>query len=370
LREDPALRDSIRAVPTSPPPRDDAPTPDAPDRARVLVVDDEPVVRDFVARVLELAGHHVVQAGGGEEALALLDAGSVDVVLLDWMMPGLSGIDTCRAIKSRPVTDFVPVVLVTARADAASRVEGLRAGADDYLGKPFDRGELVARVGAMLRIKRRHDDVATRLAAESGVDELTGLYNARFLAGRVAEEFRRAERYHEPFACMHVDVDRLREHDDAGGRVGGDAVIRAVADALRRSVRDVDVVARVTGAEFVVLLPSTHFAGSITVAERLWRDVADSVGGPAGRVALSIGVALYPSRDVRTKDALLAAARAALAHAKHAGGNRISVFQQQGASYSPAIGAARRPGSLPPGPRSLSPHAGTAVVGDAPRSRP
>ena len=363
------MRHSIVALPTSQPPRADSSTPTAPEAARILVVDAAPVVREFVARVLEIAGHTVEVASGGEEAIALVAVGGFDVVLLDVMMPGLSGVDTCRTLKAQTASEFLPVILVTARADAASRVEGLRAGADDYVGKPFDRHELVARVDAMVRIKRRHDGVAARLALESAFDELTGLYNTRFLATRVTEEFRRAERYHEPFACMLVDVDDLDVHHEAGGAEGGDAVLRAVADGLRRCVRDVDVVARSGPAEFLVLLPSTHFAGSVTVAERLWRDVAETVSGPAGRVSLSIGVSLYPSRDVHRKDTLLAAAREALAHAKEAGGNRISVFQQQGSSYSPAIGAARRPGSLPPSPRSLSPFAGTLAVGASPRSR-
>jgi diguanylate cyclase (GGDEF)-like protein len=346
--------------------------------ARVLVVDDEAVVRDFIARILELAGYVVEGVDGGEKAVARVALGGVDLVLLDVMMPGVSGLATCRALKERAGEAFLPVVLVTARSDTASRVEGLRSGADDYVAKPFDRDELLARVEAMLRIKRQHDELSARrekLERESVHDELTGLYNTRYLSDRVVEEFRRAERYHEPFACMIADVDRLARHNDAGGREAGDAVLRSVADGLRRSVRDVDVVARAGDDEFLVLLPSTHFAGSVTVAGRLWRDVVDGEAGPTGKVSLSIGVALYPSRDVRSKDGLLRGAREALAHAKAAGGNRISVFQQQGASYSPAVGAASpQPASLSSSTaraRSPSPMEGSAVEpSEPPRSRP
>jgi diguanylate cyclase (GGDEF)-like protein len=361
LRRRPRVRESIDALPSSPPPRDAPSTPAAPAAARVLVVDDEPVVREFVARALGLSGFDVETVGTAEAALARVAGGGIDLVLLDVMMPGLSGLDACHELKARTADTFLPVILVTARTDTASRVEGLRAGADDYVGKPFDRAEFVARVDALLRIKRRHDGVAARLEREGGLDDLTGLRNARFLEERLAEEFRRAERYHEPFACVVTDVDDARAPDDT--------VVRAVADALRRAVRDVDVVARTRGAEFLVLLPSTHFAGAMTVAERLARDVTETVVGPAGRVSLSIGVALYPSRDVRTKEALVGAAREALAHAKSAGGSRIAVFQQPGASYVPAVGAPRRSGSLPPSPRSVSPFAGTRAAGASPRSR-
>jgi len=313
------------------------------------------------------------------------------------VMPRLSGIEACRLLKGMTLDTFLPVLLVTVRTDTASRVEGLRIGADDYVCKPFEEAELVARVQSMLRIKRLHEQVMfqkARFERLSVHDELTGLYNFRFLHTRLNEEFKRAERYHEPFACVLIDIDQLRAVNDVSGRTAGDAAIRRVADGIRRCVRDVDVVARYGGEEFLVVLPSTHFAGSVVVAERIWREVSgrsvELEGGrpdgewrvspsvrpgasddprapsppksPAPRtmdpyddrrseqpgwsdgprqLTVSIGVALYPSRDVRTKDALIRAAEAALSQAKREGGNRLCVFQQQGYIYSPAIGAAK-----------------------------
>jgi diguanylate cyclase (GGDEF)-like protein len=260
--------------------------------------------------------------------------------------------------------NFLPVSLVTVKTDTASRVEGLRIGADDYVCKPFEEAELLARVQSMLRIKRLHEQIVlqkARFERLSVHDELTGLYNFRFLHTRLSEEFKRAERYHEPFASVLVDIDQLRAFNDTGGRSLGDAAIRRVADAIRRSVREVDVVARYGGEEFLAVLPSTHFAGSVAVAERIWREVGASDFGNLGditaeldasydgsssgrdakwsegprRLTVSIGVALYPSRDVRTKDALIRAAEAALSQAKREGGDRICVFQQQGYIYTP-----------------------------------
>jgi diguanylate cyclase (GGDEF)-like protein len=200
----------------------------------------------------------------------------------------------------------------------------------------------------MLRIKRLYDDMQdARVTLErvSVHDELTGLHNYRYLHGRLEAEFKRAERAHEPLACCVLDVDRLKSHNDRGGRAFGDTILRAVAEVIRRSVREADVIARYGGDEFLVVLPATHFAGSLSVAERVWRDVASIDWGVTGtptagtRVTVSVGVALYPTRDVRAKDALLKAADLALLHAKREGSNRICVFQQQGFIYTPNTAA-------------------------------
>jgi diguanylate cyclase (GGDEF)-like protein len=139
-----------------------------------------------------------------------------------------------------------------------------------------------------------------------------------------------------------LDIDRLAAVNDASGRPMGDSVLRGIADILRKSVREVDVVARFGGDEFLIILPSTHFAGSVTVAERIWREIGEHafLGDLTRRskVTASVGVALYPSRDVRTKDALLRSADTALMQAKRDGGNRVCVFQQQGYLYTPVMG--------------------------------
>src|SRR5690606_29071131 len=151
----------------------------------------------------------------------------------------------------------------------------------------------------------------------------------------------RAERHSEPLACCVLDVDRLKVHNERGGRSLGDAVLRGVAEVIKGSIRDSDVVARYGGDEFFVMLPATHFAGSLVVASRIWRDVAARTftspqGSGGAQVTASLGVALFPSRDVRTKEALLQALEAALLEAKRRGGNRLCVFQQEGFIYTPS----------------------------------
>lgn len=328
----------------------------------IVLADDERLGREHLAALLRSNGYTVEAFDDGQAVIERIGKGGVDLVLLDVLMPRLTGLEACRIIKSMSQDTFLPVVLLTVRTDTQSRVDGLRIGADDYVGKPFDERELLARVEAMLRIKKLHDHVVkarAKLEQLSVHDELTGLYNYRYLHTRLGEEFKRAERYHDPLACVVIDVDRLQGLNESGGRALGDNVVRGVADVVRRSVREVDVVARFGGDEFLLVLPSTHFAGSVTVAERIWREVSErpffgEQTGPV-RVTLSIGVALYPSRDVRSKDALLRAADSALHQAKRDGGNRICVFQQHGYLYTPVVGATPASEERPPRSTRLVP---------------
>jgi diguanylate cyclase (GGDEF)-like protein len=310
--------------------------------AKVVVADDDRVTREAICSILRRAGHEVFPATDGQEAVEIVGQGGVDLVLLDILMPRLGGIETCRIIKGMTVDTFVPVMLVTVRTDTASRVEGLKIGADDYISKPFEERELIARIEAMLRIKRLNDHfVAVRQKLErlSVYDELTGLYNYRYLHTRLQEEFKRAERYHEPLACVVIDIDKLHDHNEKGGQRHGDAILRGVADRIRRCVREVDVVARYGGEEFLVILPSTHLPGSMAVADRIWREVrGQSFAGETGqpcRVTVSIGVAMYPSPDIKTKESLLRAADTALMTAKREGSDRVCVFQPHGTVYTP-----------------------------------
>lgn len=313
-------------------------------KARILVADDNRLTRDLMTSILRGQGYLVEAVEDGQQAVDHVGKGGIDLVLLDIMMPRMSGLDACRIIKGLTGDTFLPVILVTVKTDSQSRVEGLRFGADDYVSKPFDETELCARVDAMLRIKRLHDQVAEakrRLEEASERDELTGVYNYRHLHHQLSVEFKRAERQQDTIACLLLDIDGLQAINDRLGQNAGDSAIRGVADLIRRCVRETDVVARFGGDEFVIILPSTHFAGSLTAAERLLRD------GQARRATLpctfSLGIAFYPSRDVRTKDALLRSAADALFQAKQDGGNRVCVFQQQGHIYSPTLSSSSSP---------------------------
>ena len=319
-------------------PESDSPATGSP---LILIAEDDRVTREYVAGLLRGHGMRVETCADGQACIDRVGEGGVDLVLLDIIMPGLSGTDTCRLIKTMTQDSFLPVVLLTARTDTDSRVEGLRIGADDYVCKPFDERELLARVNAMLRIKSVHDEVQdakSRLETLAVQDELTGLYNYRYLHTRMAEEFKRAERYRDPLACAMVDIDHFKSFNDSFGHDVGDVVLAEVAQRLRDAVREIDVVARYGGEEFLLVLPSTHFSGALTVADRVWRSIGSVPlrhNGVEHRLSVSVGVALYPSRDVKSKDQLLKAADQALYHAKEDGRDRICVFQHQGYVYRP-----------------------------------
>jgi two-component system, cell cycle response regulator len=331
-----------------------SPSPAPARRPRILVADDDQVTRDRLGEMLRDAGYDVETFADGQETVDRVAKGGIDLVLVDATMPRVSGIEACRILKGMSEQAFLPVVLATVRTDPASRVEGLKCGADDYVCKPFEQTDVLSRIEGMLRIKRLHDEMQAARATLERVsvhDELTGLYNYRYLHTRLTDEFKKAERQHEPLSCCVLDIDRLKNINERGGRAFGDAVLKGVSDVIRKSVRESDVVARYGGDEFLVLLPATHFAGSLAVSERIWRDVgarAWELPGGAARVTVSLGVALFPSRDVRTKDALLKAADTALLQAKREGGGRLCVFQQKGFIYTP--GAQQGPGEGdPPG---------------------
>lgn len=313
--------------------------PSAP--ATILIADDDRVTREYVGGLLRGSGYQIEIHEDGKTLLDRVGKGGVDLVLLDVMMPGLSGIDVCRLVKAMVGEDFLPIMLVTAKGDPDSRVEGLRIGADDYISKPFDERELLARVQNMLRLKRMHDEVndaRARLERLAVRDELTGLYNYRYLHTRLQEEFKRAERFRDPLACAMIDLDHFKAFNERFGHSLGDLALQETAKRLRGSVREIDVVARYGGEEFLLVLPSTHFGGALTVADRVWRTIGATpyrLAGKEYRITVSVGVALYPSRDVKTKDELVKAADRALFQAKDDGRDRICVFQHQGYIYRP-----------------------------------
>jgi two-component system, cell cycle response regulator len=316
---------------------------------RVLIADDDHVSRQYVAALLRKQGMAVELAEDGPTALARARDLDLDIVLLDLLMPGLDGLDCCRLIKGITREEFLPVMLLTSKSDADSRINGLRIGADDYVTKPFDERELLARINNLLRLKRMHDNInqaRARLEQLAIQDELTGLFNYRYLHTRLSEEFKRSERYRDPLACVMLDIDYFKRVNDLCGHDAGDAVLRETAQRLRGAVREIDVVTRYGGEEFLLVLPSTNFSGALSVADRVWR----SVGGapfalPSGpsRVTISVGVAVFPSRDIKTKDQLIRAADKALYQAKADGRDRICVFQHQGYIYRPE---SVRPGAV------------------------
>jgi two-component system, cell cycle response regulator len=295
----------------------------------VLLVEDSAAIRALVRRMLVAGGHTVVEAARGADALALCREQQPDVVLLDVEMPGMSGWDVLAAMKADPGLRDVPVVFLTGRSDTADMVDGLRLGAHDYLRKPCEPTELLARVQAAARVKRLQDELRQRneeLDLVSRTDALTGLRNRRHVEEYLTKLVSLARRNVEPIAVLIVDIDHFKSVNDGHGHDAGDAVLREVAGRMVDSVRLEDMVGRWGGEEFLVVLPNTAAQGAAELAERLRQVVAGEPcrlpGGGAVPVTISLGCAASVIDDAAT---LARSADAAMYEAKESGRNRVVV---------------------------------------------
>jgi len=316
--------------------------------SQILVVDDSRTQLDWLVQVLQREGYDVRTAQDGKDAIRKVRTEPPDLVLLDLILPDMDGLEVLRLVKARKDDDFIPVIILSARADLDSKVAGLRIGADDYLAKPFAEAEILARAAAMLRIKSLQDALRRaqkELEEKSITDALTGLKNRRFFDERIVEEYRRAQRYADPVSLIMLDLDHFKQVNDRHGHPVGDLVLREAARLLRSSIRDPDICARYGGEEFAVILPKTHVAGALAVAERIWREMGakiykvppDAPGGPLDlQVTASIGLAFYPSKDITSAELLLKYADEALYEAKRAGRNTICLYQAQPYRYEAA----------------------------------
>jgi len=314
-------------------------TPRDDERTRVLIVDDHEDNIELLRARLDSWGFATESAADGEEALRLIEASPPDLILLDVMMPKIDGMEVARRVKGNRALPFIPIIMQTALDATENKVEGLEAGADDYITKPIDFAELKARLNSMLRIKRLQDaleererqllEANERLRYMSQTDALTGLDNRRHLEERIDEMFEHARRLNEPFSCVMCDLDRFKSVNDTYGHQAGDAVLKQFARILRNEVREIDRVGRYGGEEFMLLLPGTVLDAAVTFAERVRKEVEGHTftfdGTQICRTA-SFGVSAWPHPRIVNCDVLVRAADDALYVAKETGRNRVVRF--------------------------------------------
>jgi diguanylate cyclase (GGDEF)-like protein len=299
----------------------------------VLVVDDHPVTRRLLEMQLKREGYRVLSAAHGREALERLGEDFCPLVLTDWMMPEMDGLELCRAIRDREWDSYVYLILLTARDALDDVLTGLEAGADDYLVKPVHPMELLARLRTgrrILDLERTLKERTREIARLAVTDPLTGVYNRRYLMEQLPRELRRARRYRRPLSLILCDLDHFKRVNDTLGHKVGDEVLQEFTRRLGGQVRQgVDWLARYGGEEFVFVLPETDLAGCLALAWCLREHLAASpVFTSAGPVPVtaSFGVAAMPATDAAHlgAEALLAQADACLYQAKAAGRNRVA----------------------------------------------
>ena len=310
--------------------------------ACILIVDDHEDNVELLRARLESWGFRTEAATDGAAALAAVEHRPPDLILLDVMMPKVDGMEVARRVKSNATLPFIPIIMQTALDTTEAKVEGLEAGADDYITKPIDFPELKARVRSMLRIKRLQEtleererellEANERLRHMSQTDALTGLDNRRHLEERIDEMFAHARRLEEPFACVMCDLDKFKSVNDTYGHQAGDAVLRQFARILTEAAREIDRVGRYGGEEFMLLLPNALPDDAATFAERVRKLVeahSFTIDGTEIKRTASFGVAAWPHPKIDHCDALMKWADEALYVAKETGRNRVVLFDTE-----------------------------------------
>jgi len=306
----------------------------SPPRFKLLLVEDEPTQRMMLERQLRLAGYAVETADNGDAALAKILNGDYQILLTDWDMPGMDGPTLCKRVREANLETYLYILLLTGHLTTDDVVQGLGAGADDYVRKPANQSELLARLNAGSRIVRLEQSLReanAEIQKLSITDSLAGTFNRRYLNDQLLKEVERARRYNRPLAAIMADLDRFKRINDERGHQSGDEVLRRFADHAKSLIRPSDWMARYGGEEFVIVLPETDASGAAVAAEKIRALCAAApmhLSTGDLEVTASFGVAALSSASQSVEAAaaaLLREADAALYASKHEGRNRVTV---------------------------------------------
>lgn len=308
-------------------------------KAKVLVVEDSYTQAEHIKDYLQKFGYDVICVSDGKSAIKTAKTQQIDIVLLDLVLPDISGNEVCRMLKSSEDTKGIPVIMLTVKSTVTDKVAGLEAGADDYLPKPYNETELNARIYASLRTKSLQDELKRKNSELEGLlkkvevlaitDQLTGLYNRRHFETVMEKEFAKVKRYKIPLSCLLIDIDNFKRINDMYGHHTGDIVLRETAKTIANNSRTTDTVARWGGEEFIALLSQTEKSDALHLASRILTSISETKfpGLPRENITVSIGVATVPHPSINSEEKLIQAADSALYEAKKKGRNRVEIVQ-------------------------------------------
>jgi two-component system cell cycle response regulator len=299
------------------------------ENARILLAEDNRFTADKLMECLTAAGHVVDQASQATEGLTLGRGQDYDLIIVSLRIDGEDGLRLCSQFRSQEQTRHVPILLVLDDVDLPKLAKGLELGVNDYLVKPVDRNELLARTRTQIRRRRYHHKLRAMLQSSVSMaytDALTGVYNRRYMSSHLDRKILEIAEAGKPVSVMMFDIDHFKDVNDSYGHAAGDAVLKQLAARVVDNVRDFDMVARYGGEEFVVIMPTTPAEAAFMVAERVRKRVADTPFPVPGReepltVTISIGVATTTDPDEEAAS-LLARVDTSLYEAKRAGRNR------------------------------------------------
>ena len=307
-------------------------------KEKILIIEDNPLQAKETRVVLEEAGLHVKIAETGAQGFKVAKTKKTDLILLDVILPDFTGNQICQWLKKDEATRSIPLIMLTAKSSIEDRVEGLQMGADDYLLKPCNPLELLARIRACLRTKTLQDDLQLKndqledllkeVEKKAITDPLTGLFNRRYFNDALDKELSRSLRYNEPLTCMMLDIDFFKSVNDNYGHQVGDFVLSEIGKILMESVRMIEVASRYGGEEFTLLFPKTTIKDSLKPANRILEGIATHHFDGVAKdriITVSIGVAGIPDPLIHDRENLVKCADHALYKAKRGGRNRIEV---------------------------------------------
>lgn len=285
---------------------------------KILIVDDNEKTRTMLKRHLKKEKYEIFEAKDGFEALKIVETDTPGVILLDIMMPEISGMDVCRRIRARHDSDLFHIIMLTGVATAESKVSGLDMGADDYVTKPFDIVELLARVRVGFR------SVANRKLAI--IDNLTQVYNRNFFTAYLEKAIKQAYRYNHDLSLILADIDHFKKVNDTHGHLAGDKILTEMGALLKKFCRVSDLAVRWGGEEFIIVMPETNIAGGTVLAEKIREKVAAHYFPVVPGITASFGVATLKKEGMAR---LLKDADEALYAAKENGRNQVVTYTEE-----------------------------------------
>lgn len=301
---------------------------------KILIVDDDFAYRKLLSTILAQLEHEVVEAENGSVAWDILQETQYSFIITDWMMPALSGLELVKTIRAAEFPNYTYIIMLTARSTRDDIIEGLEAGVDDYLTKPFDLDELRARIAIgtrILHLESRLRATLKQLEILATYDGLTNLFNRRALYEAIRTEWNRANREGKPISLIMLDIDHFKEINDEFGHLVGDDAIRHVAQILTQHKRSYDMVGRWGGEEFLLILPGTDLSEAACVAERLRKALSTSplcINETQNVIIYaSFGVAGLNAQESSGFDRYIQQADRALYRAKNTGRNQVCTYE-------------------------------------------
>lgn len=307
----------------------------------ILILDDSKFNLELLKRRLGKL-YNIIAATDPKEGIEIALEKKPSLILLDVMMPGISGHDICRILKSNDETKTIPIVFLTAKGDVEDKVAGLEAGGDDYVTKPYNVSELIARINVHIRLKETQDQLKQLLEDKDRLieqleklslhDGLTDVYNRKYLEDYLEKSFEECRRYGMALSVIITDIDHFKRVNDTYGHQVGDEVLKKFVKRINDNIRKADVLARYGGEEFVIVMKNTEVEGAITLAEKL-REIIQNcpfeVDGYKIELTASFGIACMNNNNYANSTQLIRDADMCLYKAKNSGRNRVEYIREE-----------------------------------------